>query len=967
MSTFDPPGRAGPPGGASHGPDRGDADGGARILAGMADSAPTATAEGTDGTSREPTVVSIVPHTHWDREWYSPFQTFRMRLVDLFDRLLPLLDRDLSYTHFMLDGQTAVIDDYLAIRPEAAGTLRRLATAGRISIGPWAILMDEYMVSGETIVRDLQAGLARATELGGAMPVGYLPDMFGHVAQMPQILRLAGLEHAVVWRGVPSAVDRTGFWWEAPDGSRVRTEYLYGSYSNGMDLPDDPKVLALRAMGYEHELGEARLPGGDLLLMNGTDHELPQPWLGRVVAEANAEGGDYRFEVTSLPEYLARQPVDGLPTWRGELRSGARANVLMGVASNRVDVHRAAAAAERALERRAEPVAALFAPPAAYPRELLDVAWRKLILNSAHDSSCACSHDETVAQVLVRYHEARQIGDGLVEDAVRRVATEVDTPAGTVVVVNPTAAPRGGLVRSVVARPGPVHFVGPDGAPVPTQEVGTIRSEALSITETGRKVHWVLDLMNGSDFAGTRIGSVERAVRPDGVVELTFHGVHPGEPAADLDALRAEVLAEAEQGTTFRFFAWTPPVREMLFRVDPVPGFGWSSYRDVPGEPPPPPVRASAPAGGGSGAELANEHLAVKVAADGTFSVATDSVTASGLGRLVEGGDGGDTYNYSPPAADRIVDRPTAVRVEMLDGGPVRARVRIEADYLWPTHAEGDERSCSARAESTTAVTVRTVLELRAGERFCRVRTEWDNTCRDHRVRVHLPLPAPAVSSHAECAFTVVERGLDAEGGPHEAGLPTFVSRRFVDAGDGSCGLAVLHDGLLEYELVDGGRELALTLLRATGYLSRSEPSLRPNPAGPLDPLLGSQMFGPVVAEYALLPHRGDWTAAGLHEAADEFLVPLERAWGGGRDDASRPTHGGALRVDGVPVSTVHRDPTGHLVVRVFNPFSEEREVVIGTPAGPATGWVVDLRGGPVEPFAGARELRPHEILTVRI
>lgn len=193
------------------------------------------------------------------------------------------------------------------------------------------------------------------------------------------------------------------------------------------------------------------------------------------------------------------------------------------------------------------------------------------------------------------------------------------------------------------------------------------------------------------------------------------------------------------------------------------------------------------------------------------------------------------------------------------------------------------------------------------------------------------------------------------------------MSRRFVDAGDGSCGLAVLHDGLLEYELVDDGRELALTVLRATGYLSRSEPSLRPNPAGPLDPLHGSQMFGPVVAEYALLPHRGDWTAAGLHEAADELLVPLERAWGGGRDDAPRPTHGGALRVDGVPVSAVHRDPTGYLVVRVSNPFPEEREVVIGTPAGPATGWVVDLRGGPIEPFAGARELRPHEILTVRI
>src|SRR5690242_16598022 len=133
----------------------------------------------------KPTTVAIVPHTHWDREWYSPFQTFRLRLVQLLDVLLPLLEQDLSYGRFLLDGQTAVLDDYLEIRPEAAVVLRRLATSGRLAVGPWMILMDEFMVSGETMVRDLQMGMARATELGGAMQVGYLPDMFGHVAQMP--------------------------------------------------------------------------------------------------------------------------------------------------------------------------------------------------------------------------------------------------------------------------------------------------------------------------------------------------------------------------------------------------------------------------------------------------------------------------------------------------------------------------------------------------------------------------------------------------------------------------------------------------------------------------------------------------------------------------------------------------------------------------------------------------------------
>ena len=170
--------------------------------------------------------VDIVPHTHWDREWHTPFQTFRLRLVDLLDGLLPQLEADPSYAHFLLDGQMAVVDDYLAVRPEAEERLRALAGSGRLAMGPWYALPDEFLVSGETLVRNLQHGLDVAARFGGAMEVGYLPDMFGHVAQMPQLLRQFGFEHAVVWRGVPSAIDRSGFWWSSPDGSTVRAEYL---------------------------------------------------------------------------------------------------------------------------------------------------------------------------------------------------------------------------------------------------------------------------------------------------------------------------------------------------------------------------------------------------------------------------------------------------------------------------------------------------------------------------------------------------------------------------------------------------------------------------------------------------------------------------------------------------------------------------------------------------------------------
>ena len=904
--------------------------------------------------------VGIVPHTHWDREWYATFQTFRFRLVQLVDQLLPMLERDPSYARFLLDGQTAVLDDYLEIRPEAEPVLRRLAATKRLDIGPWMVLMDEFMVSGETIVRDLQMGLERASEFGGAMEVGYLPDMFGHVAQMPQILRLAGLDHAVVWRGVPSAIDRNGFWWEAPDGSRVRAEYLWGSYSNGRDIPDDAKQLVLRARGYRQELGEAMVPGGGLLLMNGTDHQLPQPWLGRVVAEANDLQSEFDFAITSLPEYVATQPVDDLPRWRGELRSGARANVLMGVASNRVDVHQVGAAAERALERVAEPLAALFGKAERYPSPFFREAWERVVLNSAHDSSCACSHDEVVDQVVSRYHEARQIGDVVARHALAELSFSVDATPGATLVVNTSGHDRAGMVSGVIPGEGPVHLVAPDGTPCPTQVVRRVGDENGFARVTGSDAGWILDMMRGPEFAGVRVAGYELVESEPGTLDVVLQGTRPDGDAVDLEELRQHLEQLSVAGTSLRLKVVTPPEREVLLATDTVPAFGWRVYTAVDGDGPSTAVRAE-------GYELANEHLTVTVdPSDATYTITTaDGLVVQRLGRLVDGGDGGDTYNYSPPDTDTIVETPVLVRLAVEERGPVRARLRIDATYDWPTHAIGSAAKCTSRATTTVDVVVSTTLELRTGEPFLRVHTEFDNRARDHRLRAHFPLPVPVSGSQAECAFAVVERGLDAEGGPHEAGLPTFVSRRFVDAGDGDDGVALLHDGLLEYEVPDGN-ELALTLLRATGYLSRSEPSLRPNLAGPMDPLEGPQLQRRIAVDYAVLPHRGTWIDADLYRAADRFLVPLQRTRAAGLPGATVPPEGQALSVDGAEVSAVLREPGG-LAVRIFNPRAEPALVTIERDGSPASGWVVDLRGGPTAPFAGELELRAGGIATLRL
>jgi alpha-mannosidase len=343
-------------------------------------------------------------------------------------------------------------------------------------------------------------------------------------------------------------------------------------------------------------------------------------------------------------------------------------------------------------------------------------------------------------------------------------------------------------------------------------------------------------------------------------------------------------------------------------------------------------------------------------------TVTADGVTVVAAHRDVDGGDGGDTYNYSPPAVDTLVDAPESVTIDATETGPVRARVEVNARYRLPGDAIGDERSCARRSDERVDVDIRTTYELRAGERFLRVRTQLDNRVRDHRLRAHFPLPAPVQGSDAECAFAVVHRGLTAEGGPHEEGLPTFVSRRFVDCSDGGSGVALLHDGLLEYEVVDDGRELALTLLRATGYLSRAELALRPNPAGPLDPLEGPQLQRPLAVDYAVLPHRGDWRAARLAEAADDFLVPLEHARVG-TTSGVRPPSGRALAVTGARLTALRRERAGgSLVLRLVNDSPDATTARVS-----GHGEVVDLRGRVLAPFTGEVALRPWEIVTLRL
>jgi alpha-mannosidase len=319
---------------------------------------------------------------------------------------------------------------------------------------------------------------------------------------------------------------------------------------------------------------------------------------------------------------------------------------------------------------------------------------------------------------------------------------------------------------------------------------------------------------------------------------------------------------------------------------------------------------------------LSNGIVEVVVADDGTCTLRGGGSELVGVGRLVDGGDFGDSYNYGPPVGDRLVEAPLAVSLELVASGPLLGALSVRRRYAWPI---GLEATGAVRSQETIETEVTTRLELRTGEPFVRVRVDFENRSRDHRVRWHVQLPSLAATSAAEGQFAVVERGLTMEGGHGEVPLPTYPARGFVHAE----GVTVLLDHVTEYELV-GGRELALTLLRSFGLISRNANPFREDPAGPEIAVPDGQRLGPWSMGFALMPHQGGWSQAGVLPALEHYRHPLIAV----RGARTRPVHGPgratglSIEGPGVILSALRRRGEW-LEVRLVAEHGEPTEAVV--------------------------------------
>lgn len=811
-------------------------------------------------------VFHLIPHTHWDREWYLTRASFLARLVPVMDDLLDRLEADPAFRTFLLDGQTVLLEDYLRVRPDRRERLAALVGAGRLQVGPWYVLADELIASGESLVRNLLAGAADAERLGGRAGVLYSPDAFGHPAILPSLAAEFGITRGVVWRGIggEAGQDRDLFRWRAPDGREMLVYHLPpDGYEVGATIPtgwSSIRASLVRRAGSPH-----------IAVFVGADHHAAHPSLGKArEAIAGLEPGA-TVEVSRLDEFLALagSTAEHLSRVEGELRwSYGYTWTLQGVHGTRAALKRRASAAELALERIAEPLAALaLARGLPDSRPLLGEAWRVLLRSQFHDSIAGTTADPVARRVEARVEDAAAIAaevargsfEALVGHDPDRARDLPEQAAPALVLWNPAARRRGGVAVADLTWFRRDVLIGPPGGRRPRQAAGPSLSDIRAA-------------VGGLPF--------QLLGRATGHERLDAFRHYPDQD--EVEITRVAVLAPAADGLGFL------PV-----------GGGAMPRREEP-----PPVRVA-------GTSMENGLVRVEVARDGSVGL-TDLRGGARHRRLLipeSERDGGDAYSFAGLPADRPRRPSGRAAVVPIATGPLVGALVV----------------ASRVAAGGGQVDLRLTLSLHAGSGALRCTVEVHNRARDHRLRLRLSGAARHGAVVAGGPFGPVirhpvrtQRGRDLR----EAPVPTAPAHRFVAGGGPPAGLALLAPGFFEYQHTDTG-DLIFTVLRAIGSLSRDDLPTRPGHAAWPVPIPRAQSLGVERFQIALLPTDGGRAGdpAALARAWEDLFLPVRPVWLRQAGQLSPPSGGLVLEGDGLVLSAVKPGETGAgIVLRCYNP-----------------------------------------------
>ncbi len=868
--------------------------------------------------------VILVSHTHWDREWYLPFEDFRWLLVKTIDQLIDFMENNQKYHYFNLDGQTIILEDYLELRPENRQRLQQLITQNRIQIGPWYVLADEFLVSGESLIRNLLYGHQTGGQFGKVMSIGYVPDSFGHIAQLPQILNGFNITTSIWWRGLEDNGKTlpTELRWRSPDGSEVLLVHLRTSYSTAANLPDSVDS-ALAQILMPLNVLSLRGTTSAALLMNGSDHLPPQPHLptlihalnqrlqskdilrGKRVSQLLSEFGKSPIdkEVTGLNELspfidqlftdflkeldgvtfhhgtlqdyidIIRNEASlvGLPIIEGEQHASKYIPVLPGVFSSRLYLKQKNFTCQQLLERWVEPFSTIaWWLGAPYPTVPLQYAWKLLLQNHPHDSICGCSVDETHADMERRFAGVHQIGNQLLGEAISYINQQTTSKPPSTLPNQPVAAFR-------VFNPHPWNAT------------DIVRILLHLPNRKDDLAHFTL-----YNSAGEAVPfQCQKATALDPTIQRSI----------DIHTLPEIYSGEPHVPDLTRYLLVTLPVQE-------IPGHGHATFYLAPktSEDTIPSTPTLSITQKDEVYSIENPFIRLRISTrNGSINLyhkPTHKEYAN-LHVFEDTGDTGDEYTYCPPAQDSCVttqDTPNT-RISILEAGPITSSILISTRINVPKEILANRRR---RSSQIVTIPIQSLITVSAYSPRVDIQTTLINMAKDHRLRILFPTNLNATTAWGDTPFHVTERPNKAAPQTWEAQLypmimdyyltsilkapnikgkplgwfedstTTHALQSFVDVNDGKEGLLIATRGLPEYELIDDEkRTIALTLLRSVGWLSRADLTTRRGHAGPELETPGAQCLGHQVMQYSILPHPESWRNKLTLRQAQLFVTPM--------------------------------------------------------------------------------------------
>ncbi|HCR0300231.1 TPA: mannosylglycerate hydrolase [Enterobacter hormaechei] len=761
--------------------------------------------------------VHITPHMHWDREWYFTTEASRILLVNNMEEILTRLEQDTEYKYYVLDGQTAVLEDYFAVKPENRPRVKALVAAGKLIIGPWYTQTDTTLVSGESIVRNLMYGIRDCLAFGEPMKIGYLPDSFGMSSQLPHIYNGFGITRTMFWRGCSErhGTDKTEFLWQSQDGSEVTAQVLPLGYAIGKYLPEDEAGLRKRLDTYFEVLEKASVTK-EILLPNGHDQMPLQQNIFAVMDKLREIYPQRQFVMSRFEEVFDHIDAhrDELATLKGEFIDGKYMRVHRTIGSTRMDIKIAHARIENKIVNVLEPLATLaWTLGFEYHHGLLEKMWKEILKNHAHDSIGCCCSDKVHREVMSRFELAEDMADNLTCFYMRKIVDNMpQSEEDKLVMFNLTPWPREEVINT------------------------TIRLRASQfrlLDDRGNEIPYCLRSAREIDP-----GLIDRQI------------VHYGnyDPFMEFDIQLNQILPSMGYRTLYI----EPHVAGKLLAAEK-----------------------------SSEALLENAFWEITLNDDGTLRLldkASGLIYDRAL-EIEESSDDGDEYDYSPSREEwRLTSAQGEHEVEVIheawqSRAVIRHRMAVPADL-----AERSARQQTGTLEAELTVTLshnsrRIDVEARLGNHVDdhRVRVLIPTPFTTDTVLADTQFGSLTRPVQDEAMANWQEEGWK------EAPLPVWNLLNYAVLQERRNGMALFTEGLREFE-VTGERQktFALTLLRGVGVLGKEDLLLRPGrPSGIKMPVPDSQMRGQLTCRFSLFSFNGTPVSAGVAQQAKSWLTPV--------------------------------------------------------------------------------------------